>query len=138
MSALSSLLMCLPDVRTIMQGSMQMMPEMFQDTYEMMLAIPVAYYAASAILFALALAGAVLMWRLRGMGFHYYTIAKLLLIGTPLVFIGRQYLNIGDLMMSVLFIVFYYLTLRSLEVFSNHKKSEPEEGEQTPDNGEQA
>lgn len=140
-NALGYALMSLSPMRNFARASMDLMPEVMQETYELMLSIPWSFYAVSAIMFAMAFAGAVLMWRLRGMGFHYYTIAKMVLIGLPLLFLGRQYLNIGDVMMSLLFIAFYYVTLRSLGAFKNKDNKDSDNTEQnaldkTEDNNE--
>lgn len=120
LGALSNLIMSLPAMRSALRDNMQLIPEVLHESYEMMLSIPPAYYIASAIFSAIAFFGCLRMWRLKGLGFHYYTLAKLLLIATPLVFIGRQYLNIGDVMMSLLFIAYYFISLRSLDAFSNN------------------
>lgn len=120
LGAFSNLMMSLPGMRSTLTENMQLIPEVLHETYEMMLSIPATYYIATAIFSAVAFFGCLRMWRLKGIGFHYYTIAKLLLIATPLVFIGRQYLNIGDVMMSLLFIAYYFISLRALGAFSNN------------------
>ena len=120
LGAFSNLMMSLPGMRSTLTENMQLIPEVLHETYEMMLSIPATYYIATAIFSAVAFFGCLRMWRLKGLGFHYYTIAKLLLIATPLVFIGRQYLNLGDVMMSLLFIAYYFISLRALGAFSNN------------------
>ncbi len=120
LGAFSNLMMSLPAMRSTLSENMQLIPEVLHETYEMMLSIPATYYIATAIFSAVAFFGCLRMWRLKGIGFHYYTIAKLLLIATPLVFIGRQYLNLGDVMMSLLFIAYYFISLRALGAFSNN------------------
>ena len=120
LGAFSNLMMSLPAMRSTLRENMQLIPEVLHETYEMMLSIPFTYYIASAIFSAVAFVGCLRMWRLKGLGFHYYTIAKLLLIATPLVFIGRQYLNLGDVMMSLLFIAYYFISLRALGAFCNN------------------
>lgn len=120
LGAFSNLMMSLPGMRSTLTENMQLIPEVLHETYEMMLSIPATYYIATAIFSAVAFFGCLRMWRLKGIGFHYYTIAKLLLIATPLVFIGRQYLNIGDVMMSLLFIAYYFISLRALGAFSSN------------------
>lgn len=125
LGAFSNLMMSLTGMREMVRNNMQLIPEVLHETYETMLAIPSSYYVATAILSTIAFIGCLRMWQLKRLGFHYYTLAKLLLIGTPLVFIGRQYLNIGDIMMSLLFIVFYFISLRALGAFN--KKEPPAE-----------
>ena len=122
LGAFSNLMMSLTAMRDFMQANIQLLPEVLHETYEMMLSLPSSYYIASALLSAMAFIGCMRMWKLKGMGFHYYTLSKLMLIATPLVFIGRQYLNIGDVMMTLLFVAFYYVSLRTLDAFD---KNEP-------------
>ena len=102
------------------------MPEEFYATMERMFEVPKSYYLVCSLLFALELAGAILMWNLRRSGFHSYTIARLLLLLLPLLFLGRGYVAVGDIMFALLFILVYYLLLRQLGVFG----AKSEEGEE--------
>ncbi|MCR4811245.1 MAG: hypothetical protein K5867_01425 [Bacteroidales bacterium] len=126
LNALSYFTLSFEGVRNMMQNNMQLIPEVMQESYDFLLSIPSSFYLVSSLFYIIAFVGCLIMWRPRGIGFHYYTLAKLLLIGTPLVFIGRQYFNLGDLMMSLLFIAYYLISLRSLGAFS---KSEPDSSE---------
>ena len=58
--------------------------------------------------------GAALMWQLRWGGFHCYALARLLLLLLPLLFLGRGFVGIGNIMMALLFIVVYFLLMRQL------------------------
>ena len=58
------------------------------------------------------------MWNLRRSGYHCYAIAQLLMLALPLLFIGKGFLGLGDVMMTALFLVVYYLQLKRLDVFS--------------------
>ena len=58
-----------------------------------------------------------LMWQLRKNGFHCYTLAKLMLMLMPLLFLDRSYVGFGDMMMAVLFIVYYFFLMKSLGAF---------------------
>lgn len=136
MSLLGGVMLSIPSFRDFFRASISLMPEVLHETYETMLAITPWYYLVSAVFYALALAGAILMWQPRGVGFHYYTLSKLMLIATPLAFLGRQYFNIGDAMMSLLFIAFYFISLRTLGAFD--KKKPETTGEATPDNSDNA
>ena len=44
------------------------------------------YFAATAAINALAIAGAILMWQLRKPGFHIYTVSQILVILAPMYF----------------------------------------------------
>jgi len=81
---------------------------------EQFLAIPAYYFIIMALLYALSLAGAIYMWRLKMRGFHLYTVAQLLLIVVPVLLLGRSFFDLGNAMMSALFIIYYYFTLRML------------------------
>jgi hypothetical protein len=46
------------------------------------------------------------MWKMRKTGFHVYTLAQLLvLLITALL--GKAYISMGDVMMTLLFVAFY-------------------------------
>lgn len=132
LNALSYFTLSFEGVRNMMQNNMQLIPEVMQESYDFLLSIPSSFYLVSSLFYIIAFVGCLIMWRPRGIGFHYYTLAKLLLIGTPLVFIGRQYFNLGDLMMSLLFIAYYLISLRSLGAFSKQTT----DNQETPTNSE--
>lgn len=119
LSCLSNLMMglLLPFFQDYYTSHPGLMPEEFYVTMERMFEVPKSYYLVCSLLFALELAGAILMWNLRRSGFHSYTIARLLLLLLPLLFLGRGYVAVGDIMFALLFILVYYLLLRQLGVF---------------------
>ncbi len=128
MSCLSYLMMglMLPTFQQYYEVHPEMLPEQFYTMMERMFEVPRTYYLVCSFLFALELAGAVLMWNLRRSGFHSYAIARLLLLLLPLLFLGRGYVAVGDIMFALLFILVYYLLLRQLGVFGT--KSDETEG----------
>ena len=128
LSCLSNLMMglLLPFFQDSYTTHPGLMPEEFYATMERMFEVPKSYYLVCSLLFALELAGAILMWNLRRSGFHSYTIARLLLLLLPLLFLGRGYVAVGDIMFALLFILVYYLLLRQLGVFG----AKSEEGEE--------
>lgn len=101
-------------------------PEMMRAMYENMLGASQVYYFLTGVLYALSLAGVIMMWKLHRAGFHYYAIAQLLVIIVTILFLGRTYMNIGDIMLTLLFITYYYFSLRSIGVFksSNNRRGE--------------
>lgn len=122
MSLLSNLMMglMLPSLNTLNDaGGFQQWPEIYTEALEMSLARPQAYYLVGAVLYALSLAGAIMMWQLRKNGFHFYVMAQLLLMAVNIIFLGREGINLGDVMLTVLFIAYYYLLLRGLGLFGN-------------------
>lgn len=79
---------------------------------------PRSFFLCSALLYALSLTGDILMWNLRKIGFHLYTLAQLLVMLVTLLFLGRERLPLGDIMFTLLFITYYYIAFRNLGVFS--------------------
>ncbi|MCR4660333.1 MAG: hypothetical protein K5650_08590 [Bacteroidales bacterium] len=113
-----------PMLRTYYETHPELFPEQLATAADMVLQVPRAYYLFTALLNGLSLAGAILMWRPKAIGFHCYTLAKLLLIAVPLLFLGRAYINIGDIMLTLLFVVAYWLLLRQLGVFGPNKPAD--------------
>ncbi len=95
--------------------------QMMAEAYDMFLAMPQAYFLVGAVLYVLSLTGAIMMWRLRKNGFHFYTTAQLLLIVNALVFLGRVGVQVGDVMLTVLFVVYYYFALRNIGLLGGGK-----------------
>ena len=92
---------------------------------ERFLDVPQWYYLLCALLDAVSLLGMALMWRLRRNGFHCYALAKLLLMLLPLLFLDRSFVAIGDMMLAVLFIVYYFFLLKVLGAFSPQHDDTP-------------
>ncbi|UBM63029.1 hypothetical protein LA303_03395 [Candidatus Sulfidibacterium hydrothermale] len=65
------------------------------------------FYLIQGLLSALSLSGAILMWDLRKLGFHLYTIAQILLLIVPKLFIKGLPFPGMELLISFIF-VFYY------------------------------
>jgi len=116
LSAFSYLMMALmlPTVQQFYADNPTVLPEQFSVMMQQMLDTPRGYYAGAGLLYLLEVLGAALMWRLRWPGFHCYTLARLLLLLLPLLFLGRGFVGIGDIMMALLFVAVYYLLMRRL------------------------
>jgi len=97
-------------------------PSEFNDVFnikmEQEMAVPQWYNLLRALLDFTSGVGLVLMWRLRKNGFHAYTLSKLLLMLLPLLFLDRSYVGIGDIMIAVLFIVYYFFLMKNLGAFN--------------------
>lgn len=119
MSCLSYFVMgtTLPQLQSYYMANKDLFPGEIYTLMQQLFEVPRPYFIGSALLFALELLGAILMWNLRRSGFHCYTLARLLLVLLPLLFIGRGAVALGDVMFALLFIVAYYLLLRQLGVF---------------------
>ena len=120
MSALSYGLLCsmLPSIREVWQQYESQFPSEVSIMMEQLLDAPRAYYLGMTLLALLELLGCIYMWRLRWPGFHCYTLARFLLLLLPILFLGRGYLGVGDIMMALLYIAVYFLLLRRLNVQS--------------------
>lgn len=125
LSAFAYLMMALmmPTMQTIYEQNPTLMPEQFAVMMQRLFEVPRIYYAGAGLLYVLEVVGAAFMWRLRWTGFHCYTLARLLLLLLPAIFIGKGYVGVGDIMMALLFIAIYYLLLRRLIV----KQTPPDE-----------
>jgi len=119
--AYSSMAMMLPAFKETYNSTPGLFPEEMKTMMDMFLALPRSYFAVGTLLFALEMTGGVLMWRLRPAGFHCYTIARLLMLLVPVLFIGRDYLMLGDAMFAALYITAYWLLMKSNGVFKGEK-----------------
>lgn len=111
----------LPWMQTYYEAHPDVVPDEWAQMMERSFRIPQWYYLLSAVLDAASVIGLALMWRHRKNGFHCYTLAKLLLMLLPLLFLDRSYVGIGNIMLGILFIVYYFFLLKSMGVFSGEK-----------------
>lgn len=116
----------LPALQRIYEANPAVLPDQFAVMWERLVAVPRLLYAAQGALALLSFVGCLLMWHLRRSGFHAYAIAQLLLLLLPLLFLGKGYLGLGDIMFTLLFLLVYFLLLRQLGVFGSLEPS-PEE-----------
>ena len=108
----------LPTVKDMYESGMIKFDERMTVMFEQMLEDPQSYYLCMSLLYAGSLAGVILMWNLRKSGFHLYTLAQLLVPVVTVLFIGKERFGFGDLMLTLLFVVFYYFSLKRLGVFT--------------------
>ena len=104
----------LPTLRQFLESNLSAFPVELQAAYEVALDIPRICYALMMILYGLSLTGVILMWKFRQNGWHCYTLAQLLLLVVPVLFMGKAYLSLGDVMLSILFVVIYFVFLKSI------------------------
>lgn len=117
----------LPFIKEEMLEVAKDLPDQFALIIDKALAVPQWYYLVAALLNVASVVGLTLMWKLKGSGFHCYTISKLLLMLMPLLFLDRSYIGIGDIMMAILFIVYYFVLLRMLGVLGGKNSVTSEE-----------
>lgn len=109
----------------VYKGSMAEFMASSTDTMAMMLEriqpVPQWYFVLCALLDIASVVGLVLMWRLRKNGFHCYALSKLILMLMPMMFLSRSYVGIGDMMIGILCIVYYFFLMRALGTFDGGK-----------------
>jgi len=93
-------------------------PDQFTVAVEQMMRTPRPYFFSMALLNALSLVGVIRMWKLYRNGFHFYALSQLLMLLVTGLFLGRQYVMLGDIMMTLLFIVIYFVSFRRLGLFN--------------------
>ncbi|MCW3083788.1 MAG: hypothetical protein JWP12_1154 [Bacteroidetes bacterium] len=69
------------------------------------------YYLPVILLNILELTGVIMMWKLKKNGFHFYTIANILLFFLPIVMLGIQF-NLFSAFIPALFVAMYSLNMR--------------------------
>lgn len=107
----------LPAIEKVYTTNQNLLPAEIFTAWERMAAVPRPFYAAMAFFGLLSVVGCVLMWNLRRSGYHCYAIAQLMMLVLPLLFLGKGYLGIGDVMLTALFLFVYYLQLKRLGAF---------------------
>ncbi len=75
-------------------------------------AISSSFYLIQGLLSGLSLTGAVFMWDQRKVGFHFYTLAQILLLIVPKLFIHGLPFPGMELFISFLFVYLYYKFLK--------------------------
>jgi hypothetical protein len=79
---------------------------------EMIMAGKPMFFGLSALIYAGSITGAVLMWRLKKVGFHVYTIFQILLILLPMYFFHLPRPSLADIIFSGIFIILYSSNLK--------------------------
>lgn len=81
---------------------------------DILIQAPKEFFLVSAVLYAGSFSGAVLMWQLRKIGFHVYTISQILLLIAPLYFLKLPGPSVVDLFLTGFFVILYSTQLRSM------------------------
>lgn len=110
--------------------------DIFNIKMEQEMAVPQWYNLLRALLDLTSGIGLVLMWRLRKNGFHAYTLSKLLLMLLPMMFLDRSYVGFGDIMIAILFIVYYFFLMKNLGAFNVQTAVEESPSENDEDDAE--
>jgi len=93
-------------ISTMYSDTMGIDPAMMAETMERFMEIPSYYYIITTILYIASLVGVIMMWKMRKTGFHVYTLAQLLVL-LMTAMLGKAYIGMGDIMMTLLFVAFY-------------------------------
>jgi hypothetical protein len=72
------------------------------------------YFVSTAIINALAVAGAIWMWQLRKHGFHIYTISQILVILAPMYFFHLPTPDFFSILLSGIFVMLYSPYLKKM------------------------
>ena len=80
-----------------------------------MLEVKPSFFLISGLFYAGAIAGAVLMFRLRKVGFHVYTISQILLVLAPMYFMNLRGPAFLDILLSGTFVLLYATQLKTMK-----------------------
>lgn len=123
----------LPQMQQMVQQTPDLIPEVARTYMDMFLSMPRPFFLGMGLLYVLELTGGILMWQLKASGFHCYTLARLLLLLVPVLFLGKSFLQPGDVMFAALFIVAYWLILKQMGVLGKNAASDtPSDSDDTP------
>jgi hypothetical protein len=116
----------LPQLSAMFESNPALLPNEMHTAWNTLSTIPRPYYVAMALLYALSLAGCILMWNFRRSGFHCYALSQLIVLLLPLLFLGKGFVGLGDIMFTLLFLYVYHHLLKKIE---NQQQQTTEGGE---------
>lgn len=82
------------------------------EALELLISVKQSYFLVQAIVFAVSIYGAYLMWNLKKIGFHIYTIAQIMIIILTQVYMPELPFPLFEIMISLVFITFYARNLK--------------------------
>jgi hypothetical protein len=93
---------------------MKLLREFYKDMpeFDFILSAPREFFIISFILSAFSILGAVFMWNLRKMGFHFYTSAQIFSLALPAIYFGNDANPFINIMVAALFVYLYARNLR--------------------------
>ena len=101
----------LPIITESINGGQFPIPEEMTQAAKELISWPQYYFFIVVPFWALSFFGALRMWKYRVSGFHCYTLAQLILLLLPLICIGKSAIALGDVMLTILFVVYYALRI---------------------------
>ena len=120
-----------PTMQEMIATGQAPMPAEFKGMMDIVTNIPRYFFIIETLLYALSLTGAIMMWRYKMIGFHLYSVAQLLLIAVPPLLMGKMFFNLGEAMLTLCFIVFYFTALRQILRQQNDMQMEEVKKEET-------
>lgn len=119
LSALSYLMMAVMGdaLATYYENQRDLFPAEIYTAMERLFTVPRSFFALSSLLYLVEVVGGVYMWKERSIGFHLYTLARLVLLLLPPLFLGGGAIGIGDVMFALLYIGIYFFLLKRLGAF---------------------
>ena len=89
-------------------GLFESFDKLFQDeALQILMNVNPRFYLLQALIYVASLVGAMLMWNLKKMGFHVYTVAQILLLITYNLYLSSQPFPFFPLLLSITFILLY-------------------------------
>jgi hypothetical protein len=73
------------------------------------------FFFTGFVLYSISLFGAIFMWKLRKIGFHFYTGAQIFIIVLPVAFIPAYPFSFLSVMVTVAFIIGYAVHLKNFQ-----------------------
>jgi len=81
---------------------------------ELILTADKSYFTIGFVLYTISFMGAILMWKMRKIGFHFYTASQIFLLILPVTTIPNYQFSILTLLVTVAFILAYSTNLRQM------------------------
>lgn len=82
------------------------------EDFQPILDMPSQFFLLNTFLFAIVLAGAVLMWNLKKLGFHIYSLSQIALLFVISIFNPFNSTPFAEILMTSMFILLYYRHLK--------------------------
>jgi len=92
-------------IHDLFSSNLSLIPdEQNRELIGMLLSAGRMFFFLNALLYAASLAGAILLWRMKKMGFHLYTASQLLLLILPMAYIKQFPMPGANIFLTILFI----------------------------------
>lgn len=82
------------------------------EAFEILISVDRSFFLAQAVVYIISIVGAYQMWNLKKIGFHFYTIAQILLVILSRVYMPQLPFPLFEVMISLVFITFYARNLK--------------------------